>query len=115
MINNKRIVPIDKLDLLTAYNMILNAAGTAITAIAADTEDGAFTVDTANTFCNEPAVSIKVTAESGNFYFVPAHTFEGMTGVTVSGTIVADGKTLYKGAISSGTVTVTPVTPGVPA
>lgn len=119
-INKNRIVPVTDIDLITLYNMILNATGTTVTAIAPGADLGHFTVAAANKICNEPAVDVNVTASSGAFYFVAAHDFAGLkvngTAVTPSGaTIVPDGVTLYKGTISSGAITIALVTPGVPA
>lgn len=119
-INTNRIVPITDIDWLTVCNMILNAAGTTITAIAADDDIGSFTVSAANKLCNEPATTIDVTVASGTFYFVAAHDFKGITvngtAVTTLGTAIKpDGVTLYSGTISSGDVTIAAVTPGEPA
>ena len=115
-VNKDRIVPVTDIDLITLYNMILNATGTTMTAIAADDDKGSFTVSAGNKICNEPATTINITAASGNFFFVAAHDFVGLTGKTVAGVdVVPDGVTLYKVAISSGTATVSLMTPGVPA
>ena len=119
-VNTNRIVPVVDIDLITLYNMILNAAGTTITAIAADDDIGSFTVSAANKICNEPATTIDVTVASGSFYFVAAHDFKeitvnGTAVTTLGADIVPDGVTLYSGTISSGDVTIALVTPGEPA
>lgn len=120
MINTNRIVPVVDIDLLTLYNMILNAAGTTISAIAASDQDGNFTASAGNKLCNEPAKSINITAASGTVYFVARHDWEGfkINGTAAdpaSGTVIADGATLMSATISSGDITVAAVTPGVPA
>ena len=120
MINANRIIPVQDIDLLTLYNMILNATGTTITAIAASDEDGNFTAAAGNKLCNEPAKSINTTAASGTVYFVARHDWDGFkingtAAVPVSGTVVKDGCTLLSATISSGDITVAAITPGVPA
>lgn len=119
MINKNRIVPVVNIDLLTLYNMILNAAGTPISAIAPSGDMGHFTASAGNKICNEPVVSLNITAASGVVYFVAAHDFEAIkvngTAVTPTGTVVKDGCTLMSATISDGAVTVAAVTPGVPA
>ena len=120
MINANRIVPVQDIDLLTLYNMILNATGTTISAIAASDEDGNFTAAAGNKLCNEPAKSINITAASGTVYFVARHDWEGFkvngtATAPASGTVVKDGCTLQSATISSGDITVAAVTPGVPA
>lgn len=120
MINTNRIVPVQNIDLLTLYNMVLNAAGTTINAIAPSGELGYFTASAGNKICNEPVIELNITAASGTVYFVADHNFKAIkvngTAVTpVSGTVIADGVTLMSATISSGDVTVAAITPGVPA
>lgn len=118
-INTNRIVPVTDLDLLTIYNMILNATGTTIAAIAPSGDMGHFTASAGNKLCNEPVVTLNITAASGVVYFVAAHDFEAIkvngTAVTPTGTVITDGCTLMSATISDGAVTVAAVTPGVPA
>ena len=119
-INNERIVPSQEADLLYIYSTILAAAAAAsgtdpekLTA----TAPGEFAPTTNNKtyFADEPVKKLtfggSVTAET--VYFVPAYNFEGFakTGATIteSGDVDADGHTLYKAALASGTVTYTKV------
>lgn len=122
MINNDRIVPVQAIDLLSLYGLILeqdsNNSGLAKLAASAM---GEFQVKTnsAKLIAAEPAVSIDFdsTASSvsaGTVYFVPAFDYKGFTidGVAeepASGSVdvVADGKSLYKAVLSSGDITIT--------
>lgn len=120
-INNARIVPIQELSLIDNYAVILCAAaaaasGTAPTKLSA-AAPGEFsqTSNSATVLADEPVKKLtfgsSVTAST--VYFVPAYNFEGFakTGATIteSGTVDADGHTLYKAELSSGTVTYTKV------
>lgn len=119
MINQNRIVPIQAIDLITMYGLILTlAASTAPTALAADDTDGDFTVSTnsATLLANEPVKSLNfgsgVTAST--VYFVPAYDYtgfsiNGVTTATTGATVNADGRTLYSATLSSGTITIAQV------
>ena len=122
MINNDRIVPVQAIDLLSLYGLILeqNSNNSGLAKLAADAM-GEFQVKTNNAklIAAEPAVSIDFdsTASSvsaGTVYFVPAFDYKGFTidGVAeepASGSVdvVADGKSLYKAVLSSGDITIT--------
>lgn len=119
-INANRIVPSQEADLLYIYSAFLAAdaaaSGTALEKLTA-TAPGEFAPTTNNKtyFADEPVKKLtfggSVTSET--VYFVPAYNFEGFakTGATIteSGTVDADGHTLYKAVLSSGTVTYTKV------
>lgn len=118
MINANRIVPVQATDLITLYGLILKQDTTnnsTLAAVQAATVEGDFAITSASTplICAEPAKTIDIAAavSSATIYFVPAYDYEGFTlaGVktTPSGTVTADGSTLYKAVLSTGTVTIT--------
>lgn len=120
MINNARIVPITAVDLISMYGFVLAAAAAAASGTApeelAASEIATFSVTTnSKTYiAAEPVKKLtfgNVTAET--IYFVPAYDYEGFekTGatLTVSGTVDADGRTLYKAVLSTNTLTITKV------
>lgn len=101
----ERIVPVERTDLMNLYYTMLAVGGTAPAVIEA-TNPAEFTI-AADGFCEEPLKTATVTATSGTFYFVPSFDFVGFTYndaavVPTGDEILADGRTLYKGTISSG-------------
>lgn len=124
MINNDRIVPIQKIDYLSMIGTILTLHGTSYTVLAATDTEGDFAVTgsgaAGNVLANQPVKSLdfKTGVTSGTVYFVAAYDFGG---ITVAGaaatagdgsvTVNPDGVTLYKAVLGSGTVTVTAITP----
>lgn len=124
MVNHDRIVPITKVDLLTLIGTILGLNGTSYTVLKASTVEGAYSVtgtgDAGNKLADQPVQSLDFAegVTAAVVYFVAAYDYAGIsvagTAVTPTGaTVKADGKTLYKAALSSGTVTVTAVSPDV--
>ena len=125
MINNNRIVPIEKVDLLSMYGLILqqNSSFSALAKLAADTIDGEFQVKTnsAVLICDQPVKSVDfdTTASSvtaGTVFFVADYAYEGFSIDGVAETpadgsvaVAADGHTLYKAVLSSGDITITKV------
>lgn len=119
MINNERIVPIQVIDLISMYGLILKlAASTAPTALAADDDTGDFTQSTnsATVLAAEPVASFTFgsSVTAGTVYFVPAFNYTGFTktGATLSiagADVEPDGRTLYSATLSSGTVTIAKV------
>lgn len=114
MINNDRIVPVVKIDLISLYGLILKVGSVSVTALDATTVDGQFTQATNNAtvLCSEPVKSFDFaeTATAGTVYFVPALDYAGFTTAGAAATtagvdVVADGVTLYSATLSSGTVT----------
>lgn len=115
MINDKRIVPVTQVDLLTLYGNIMKLAGTTVAAAVA-VEPGIFELtgsgDIGNKLAAEPVKScdFKSGVTAGVLYFIPAYDFEGFkvagTAVTPSGTMAADGRTLYTATLATGAVTV---------
>lgn len=113
MINNDRIVPVSATDLLSLYGVILQASGKNVTAVAAS-NPGQFSITaTGAQLANEPIATCDFGASSATLYFVPAYNFSGFTvngvAATVSGDIVADGKTLYTATLASGNITIAKV------
>lgn len=118
MINKDRIVPVQATDLITLYALILKQDSNNATLAKVDAEnaEGDFAITAAATplICSEPAKVIDLAAAvtSATIYFVPTYDFEGITLAGVAAEIAdvdADGNTLYKAVLSSGSVTVTKV------
>lgn len=120
MINTNRIIPIQAIDRLSAIGETLTLAEKAYTVVAADDVEGNFTVsETGTSLLNQAAKKINFTGESGTVLFIPGYSWEGfeVSGAAVEpeGEIAADCTTLYKAVLASGAVTVTQITPAVPA
>lgn len=117
MINTDRIVPIESIDLLTAYGTMMKLAGTSVTAVQA-TDPGVFelTSGSGNLLAAEPVQSLDFGegVTSAVVYFVPAYDYVGFTiagvaAVPTGATINADGRTLYTATLSSGSITIAQV------
>ena len=116
MINTDRIVPVQKIDLISLYGLILKQNNSTLASVEA-TGTGTFEIASASTplITNEPIISCNFASDvtSATIYFVPDFAFHGFTvngaSVTASGEIEADGMTLYKAVLSSGAITVTKV------
>lgn len=122
MINTDRVVPVQAIDLISLYGLILeqNSNNSGLAKLSASAM-GEFQVNTNNAklIANEPAVSIDFDAtassvSAGTVYFVPAFDYKGFTidGVVEepadgSDDVVADGKSLYKAVLASGDITIT--------
>ena len=126
MVNNDRIVPVQKIDFLSLIGTVLTLHGTSYSVLAADDVEGNFSVTgsgaAGNKLANQPVKSLdfKTGVTSGTVYFVAAFDYEGFkvagTAVTPaegSADVKADGITLYKAVLGSGAVTITAVTPVV--
>lgn len=120
MINKDRIVPVQATDLLSLYGLILKMDSNNSTLVKLDAldVDGNFKVTSGSAplLCSQPAESIDIDAtassvSSATIYFVPAYDYKGFTidgsAVTPTGSVDADGVTLYKAALSSGAITIT--------
>lgn len=115
MINNNRIVPITKIDLLSMYGLVLAISlDSAPTKLDATDTAGDFsqTTNSATVLCSEPVKSFNFgsSVTAGTVYFVPAFDYAGFTKtgatLTIAGaTVEADGRTLYSATLSSGTLT----------
>lgn len=124
MINKDRIVPIQKMDLLTMIGTVLALHGTSYAVLAASTIEGAFSVTgsgaAGNKLANQPVQSLDFASgvTSATVYFVAAYDFAGFTvagaAATIadgSATVDPDGVTVYKAVLGSGEVTITAVSP----
>lgn len=126
MINADRIVPVQKIDLISLYGLILKQDSTnnsGLTALNASDDDGNFeiTSGSAPLIASEPVSTCDVDATGSSvsaftLYFVPAFDYAGFTVDGSAATIAdndvevaADGATLYKAVLSSGTITITQV------
>jgi len=127
MINNDRIVPIQKYDFLSMIGIILAIGGTSYTVLASSDVEGTFEVTgtgaAGTIIANQPVKTLdfKTGVTGGTVYFVPAFDFDGITVAGAAATfddsgldnedVVKDGITLYKAVLASGEVTLTAVTP----
>lgn len=121
MINNDRIVPIQKIDFLSMIGTILTLGSVSYEVLETSSIDGEFNVtesgDAGTLLANQPVQTLDFAdgVTAGTVYFVAAYDFAGFTindvAVTPTGTINPDGITLYKAVLDSGAVTVTAVTP----
>ena len=114
MLNANRIVPVQATDLLSLYAVTLKQNSNNATLAKVDaTAPGIFAVTSASTplLASEPVKTLDIASgiTSATIYFVPAYDFAGFTvngaAATTSGTVDADGSTLYSATLSSGTVT----------
>lgn len=109
MINQDRIVPVVRTDLLTLLGTMIKLTGTSIAA-AESSAVGEFTVASAsgNYIANEPVRKFNfASGTSAVVYFIADYEYDGFyiagTKVTTTGTAVtADGKTLYSATLSGG-------------
>ena len=124
MINNNRIVPVVKTDLISLYGLILkqNSSYGSLAKLASLDIEGNYKVTTnsAIVICDQPAVSIDFDAtassvSAGTVFFVADNGFKG---IAIDGTIVepADGSadvvadgSLYAAALATGAVTISKV------
>ena len=120
MVNENRIVPIQKIDYLSMIGTILTLHGTSFGVLAG--EEGKFTVTATgaagNKLANEPIKSLDFAegTTSGTVYFCADFAFEGITIAGVAediGEIKKDGVTLYKAVLADSAVTVTAITPSI--
>lgn len=128
MINNDRIVPVQKIDLLSLYgtflNLVLSAGGSSVSVLETSDVLGDFIVTDEGTYlANQPVKTLDFDgAESGTVYFVAAYDYAG---ITVEGaaatldessvTVQPDGVTLYAATLASGEVTIAAITPALAA
>lgn len=127
MINNDRIVPIQKIDRLSLLGETLTIASVSYGILQPTDVLGDFEVtgsgDAGTKLANQPVKSldIKTGVTAATVYFVPGFDFEGLKVAGAAPTfnssyldnddVVPDGISLYKAVLSSGTVTLTLVTP----
>lgn len=117
MINTERIVPIQSIDLITMYGLVLKlAAGTAPSKLDV-TDPGVFaqTTNSATVLCSEPVKELNFgsSVTAATVYFVPALDYKGFTKtgatLTVTGEVDADGATLYSATLSTNALTIAKV------
>ena len=121
MINNDRIVSVTAIDLISLYGLILKQDTTNNSTLAKlDAIDGIgdFQIKSGSAplIASEPVASCDIDATASSvssctLYFVPAFDYKGFsidgTAVTPTGTVVADGRTLYKAVLATGAITIT--------
>lgn len=127
MINTDRIVPIQKMDLLSMIGTVLTIANVSYGILEASDIVGDFSVTGSGAagtkLANQPVKTLDFASgvTGGTVYFVADYDFAGITVAGAAATfnssnldnddVSADGVTVYKAVLSSGTVTLTAVTP----
>lgn len=117
MINNDRIVPVTKTDLLTLYGTVLKAASVSVTALNASDSEGNFSqaTNSATVICSEPVKTLNFgsSVTAATVYFIAAYDYKGFTKdsatLTVTGEVDADGSTLYSATLSTNALTIAKV------
>lgn len=122
MINSNRIVPVTASDLVTLYGVILkqNSSNGSLAKLDPLDVTGNFKVTSGSAplLCSQPVETIDIdkTASSvsaATIYFVPAFDYAGFkvdgSAITPTGTVDADGSTLYKAEFATNAVTITKV------
>ena len=123
MINNERIVPVVKTDYLSLIGTILGLNGTSYTVAKSPDVEGNFVIEAegaaGNVLANQPVKTLDFAdgTTSATVYFVADYNFVGFSidgaAVVATGTVVADGISLYKAVLADSAITVTAVTPAV--
>lgn len=133
MVNNDRIVPIQKIDLLSMYGTILTfihlLQSNTLNILAASSVEGDFSVTgsgSAGSFlANQPVKTLDFpeAVTGATVYFVPAYDFSAITVAGAAATIgdsgialadiQPDGVTLYGAVLSSGEVNIMALTPSL--
>jgi hypothetical protein len=121
MINNDRIVPIQKIDFLSMIGTILTLTQNDYTVLKTSSIDGAFSVTEDSDvllLANQPVKTLDFAAgvTSASVLFVAAYDFAGFTvngtAVTPLGTVNPDGISLYVATLHvGGGVSITDITP----
>lgn len=118
MINDKRVVPIQEVDLITMYGLILKVGlGDSAPEKLAAADIATFSQSTNSkvVLCDEPVKSFNFgsSVTAATVYFVPALDYKGFTKtgatLTVTGDVAADGKTLYSATLSTNALTIAKV------
>ena len=120
MINNDRIVPVTKTDLLTLYGNIFTIAGTSIAAVDAANPNGDFeiTEGSGNMLASEPLKTCDFGEDvsAAVVYFIPTYDYVGfsiqgaaVTPAAGSVDVDPDGATLYSATLATGAVTIAKV------
>lgn len=122
MINDKRIVPVQAIDLISLYGLILKQDTTNNSTLAAlnAVNPGEFVVTSGSAplLAAEPVKTLDIDATASSVsaatvYFVPAYDYAGFSidgaKVTPTGSVNPDGRTLYKAVLATGAITITKV------
>ena len=120
MINTNRIVPVQKIDLLSLYAVIMSLANISYTTIDATDTTGDFsmTSGSGNIVPTQPVTTFDFATgvSSAVVYFVPSYDYQGFsingTAVTPesgSADVAPDGVSLYTATLASGEVTIAQV------
>lgn len=122
MINTNRIVPVQATDLLSLYAVILkmNGDNSSLAKLESLDVNGNFQIKSGSAplLATQPVESIDIDATASSVtaatvYFVPAYDYKGFTvdgeAASVSGNVDADGCTLYKAVLATGTITISKV------
>jgi len=121
MINDARIVPIQSIDLISMYGFALVAAANAASGTApeklaaADIATFSVTTNSKTYIAAEPVKSLNFGSSitASTIYFVPAYDYTGFTKdsaiLTVTGDVVADGRTMYSATLSTNALTIAKV------
>lgn len=117
MINTNRVVPIQAVDLISMYGLILSQVNTTLAKVSSNTVEGDFEITAAATplIADEPVHTVDFASgvTAATLYFVAGYNYTGFTingaAVTPTGDVNPDGKTLYKAVLGSGAITITQV------
>lgn len=122
MINTNRIVPVQATDLLSLYAVILkmNGDNSSLAKLESLDVNGNFQIKSGSAplLATQPVESIDIDATASSVtaatvYFVPAYDYKGFTvdgeEASVSGSVDADGCTLYKAVLATGVITISKV------
>lgn len=129
MINNDRVVPVQRSDYLSLIGTVLGLIGTSYSVLESPDVEGNFVSDSegsvGNLLCNQPVRSLALSgsATSATVYFVCDYAFDGFKVGSSAATIASaglgyadlkkDGVTLYKAVLATGEITISAVTPVV--
>ena len=118
MINNDRIVPIQKIDYLSLIYVILHHSGNVgVLKVVDGVAEVPSESQSEELLANEPVKKIELVTGSVPLYFVASYDFEGITlngeAVEVSTEIKKDGVSLYRVDVLEGHVHVSVQTPEV--
>lgn len=118
MVNNERIVPIQKIDLISNFGTMLKIGGVSFTVLESTDVLGTFSIRRDMTvLANQPVVSFDFGTGivAATVYFVADYAYKGFTyngaAITATGTVDADSANLYKATLADGAVTIEAVTP----
>ena len=123
MINKDRIVPVQKTDLLSLIGTVLGLIGTSYTVAKSPDVEGNFVIEADGAagvvLANQPVKSLNFAdgVTSATVLFIADFDYTGFsidgTAAEITGTVVADGVSLYKAVLADSAITVTAVTPAV--